>query len=222
MGEQVTQWKHIELEQCKRTDPRYQDFRNRHYVSNRGCHGQQLHYLVWLSDGDQIILGGIISGASAVWSVKLRDEFFGLTKDNRQGGLPSIVNNVVFRLEVHEKNLATRVLSLWRRRVSADWRAKYGVAVHGFETFVVEEPHRKGALYLADNWTLLGETAGNTKSHKGLANKTERLATTPKLIFCLKIPKTQLSTSYTSTWRRGKPKVGAGGTANEYDGSDMA
>ena len=36
----------VELIRCKRTNPHYQDIRNRHYVANNGCHGQQLHYLV--------------------------------------------------------------------------------------------------------------------------------------------------------------------------------
>ena len=123
----------IELLRCKRTNDTYQEIRNRHYVENRGCHGQQLHYLIEL-DG---VVVGIISGASSIWAVKARDAFFGLTKDNKKKGLPSIINNVVFRLETHEKNLATRVLSLWRKRVAVDWQERYGVQVHGFETFVV-------------------------------------------------------------------------------------
>jgi len=186
----------IELERCKRTNEIYQDIRNRHYVENKGCHGQQLHYLIKLN-GDVV---GIISGASSVWAVKSRDEYFGLTKDNKRKGLPSIINNVVFRLEHHEPNLATRVLSLWRRRIAKDWEERYNVIVHGFETFVVEEDFRKGALYKADNWDFLGVTAGSTKSHKGLANKSVRKTTIPKLIFAKKIKGTKLSTEYTATW----------------------
>lgn len=186
----------IELVRCKRTDPVYQDIRNRHYVANRGTHGQQLHYLINLDDTTV----GIISGASSVWAVKSRDEYFGLNKDNKRVALPSIVNNTVFRLEKHIPNLATFVLSRWRKRVATDWEDRYGVKVHGFETFVVEEDHRKGALYLADNWLYLGETAGSTKTHKGLNNKSERIATSVKMIYAKKIPNTTLSTSYTPTW----------------------
>ena len=61
------------LERCKRTDPRYVEMRDRHYIPNKGCHGQQMHYLVF--EGGQHV--GIISGASSVWSVKARDVFFG-------------------------------------------------------------------------------------------------------------------------------------------------
>ena len=44
----------IELLRCKRTDDTYQEIRNRHYVENRGCHGQQLHYLIKL---DGVVVG---------------------------------------------------------------------------------------------------------------------------------------------------------------------
>lgn len=186
----------IDLVRCKRTNEVYQEIRNRHYVPNRGTHGQQIHYLIRL-DGKIV---GIISGASSVWAVKSRDEYFGLTKDNKKVALPSIINNVVFRLEVHLPNLATQVLKVWRNQVSKDWEERYHVAVHGFETFVVEEDYRKGSLYKADNWTFLGVTQGNTKTHKGLSTPSQRVSTSPKLIFAKKIPNTQLSTSYTPTW----------------------
>lgn len=187
----------LRLQKCKRTDALYQDIRNRHYVANKGCHGQQLHYLIYYDDK----LVGIISGASSVYAVKARDEYFGLTKENKRKGLPSIVNNVVFRLEYHEKNLATRVLALWRKTIAKDWQERYGVIVHGFETFVVEKDFRKGALYKADNWDFLGYTAGSTKTHsKGMNSKHERVNTIPKMLFCKKIKGTKLSTEYTPTW----------------------
>ena len=191
----------IALIRCKRTDPRYAAMRDRHYIPNKGCHGQQMHYFIMLN-GEHV---GVISGASAVWAVASRDAFFGLTKDNRKAALPSIINNVVFRLEVHRPNLATQVLALWRRTIAKDWEARYGVKVAGFETFVIEEPHRKGALYRADNWTFLGETTGRTKIHEeaaGLKAKTEWGDTSKKLIFAKKVKGATLSTKYHSAWRR--------------------
>ena len=189
----------LELLRCKRTDPKYQEIRNRHYVPNNGTHGQQLHYLINL-DGATV---GIISGASCVFAVKSRDEYFGLTKENKKVALPSIINNTVFRLEEHSiRNLATQVLSLWRKRISIDWEERYKVKVHGFETFVVETDTRKGTLYKADNWDFVGYTSGNTKvHHTGMGGKSERISTTTKMIYCLKIKGTSLSTSYTPTWR---------------------
>jgi hypothetical protein len=119
----------IRFERCKRTDPRYVAIRNRHYVPNNGACGRQLHYVIWYRE--EIV--GVISGGSSAFGVKLRDEFFGLDlcksfdeyfEDEcgelpsiRNGMLGAIINNTIFRLEMHEDNLATRILACWRRQV---------------------------------------------------------------------------------------------------------
>ena len=101
---------HIDLALCQRTHPAYVMFRDRHYIRNSGCHGQQLHYLVMI-DG---MLHGILSGASAVYGVRTRDQFFGLSKekDLRHAQLSSIICNVVYRLENAPRNAATQALAL--------------------------------------------------------------------------------------------------------------
>lgn len=190
----------IKLEFCKLSDPRYQDIRNRHYVENRGCHGQQVHFLIYYQD----ILSGIISGGSSVYAVKPRDEFFGIPKDKilrQKFYLPSIVNNTVFRIENHVPNLPTCVLAKFRKTMCELWKLLYGVDVIGFETFVVETDYRKGTLYKADNWQYLGETQGSTKQHNGLKNKSTRKKTESKLIYCIKTGKDIGETAYESSWR---------------------
>lgn len=191
----------IKLEFCKRSDSRYQEIRNRHYVENKGTHGQQIHFIIWYDSE----IAGIISGASSVFAVKDRDDFFKIPKDKHEKTkkyLPSIINNTVFRLEKHIPNLATAVLSKWRKVCSKLWFELYGVEVIGFETFVVEEDYRKGTLYKADNWLYVGETKGSTKSHNGLDNKSTRIKTSIKMIYCKwagknKTPKNE----YISSWR---------------------
>jgi hypothetical protein len=149
-------------------------------------------------------LVGIISGASSVYAVKPRDDFFAIPKDKttkQKRYLPSIINNVVFRLEKRVPNLGTRVLSLFRKTSIILWKRLYKVDVIGFETFVIEKDFRKGSLYKADNWTLLGETKGSTKSHKGLKNKSERVSTEVKLIFAIKTKTKVPQEDYLSSWR---------------------
>jgi hypothetical protein len=171
----------IELVLCKRSDPRYQEIRSRHYVENHGCIGRQLHYLVYLDEN----LVGIISGASPVWACSPRDKFFGIENSNREKLVGHhIVNNVVFRLEEKIPNLGTQVLSLWRKRVRKDWNERYGDDILGFETFIFGE-NRTGAMYKADNWLYVGETQGNTKfKPHGAYGITERKQVEKKLIFC--------------------------------------
>jgi len=192
----------MELIVVQRSDIEYQAIRDRHYVLNNGTHGQQIHYLI-KSENKSI---GIISGASSVYGVKARDDFFEIPMNpiiKQKFYLPAIVNNVVFRLEVHERNAATQLLSAWRKSISSLWQYIYDIPVIGFETFIVEESYRKGTLYKADNWTFVGETSGSTKSHNGLINKSVRLETSRKLIYCKWNSKRKIipTIEYVSSWR---------------------
>lgn len=187
----------VKLWRCDRTHPAYQEIRNRHYVPNHGSVGQQIHYLILL-DGEVV---GIISGGSAAYAVGCRDEYFGITKENRRIALNGIVDNTVFRLERNLPNLGTQILAMWRRRIAEDWYNRYGVKVAGFETFIVEESYRKGAMYKADNWDFVGETQGSTKFHQhGVEKKFERREVEKKLVYCKWIRGGRLPTEYFATW----------------------
>jgi hypothetical protein len=83
----------LRLEFCSSRD--VADFENRHYVEKmpksyfratehskpagkpRGHHGQQVHFLIWYR-GENV---GAISGGSSVYGTKVRDTFFGITKN---------------------------------------------------------------------------------------------------------------------------------------------
>jgi uncharacterized protein DUF4338 len=123
------------LEFCSAGDPRYEAIRKEHYVVHKGCHGQQIHFMVWYKGR----IAGIISGASPVYASPPRDSFFKITSENRKKVINGIVDNVVFRLVNHERNLGSRVLALWEKAVSQTWQLLYGVEVFGFETFIVRE-----------------------------------------------------------------------------------
>lgn len=192
----------LKFEFVKRTDSRYQEIRNRHYIPNSGTHGQQIHFVIHYKNK----VFGIISGASSVYGVKARDQFFKIPADKevkQKYFLPAIINNTVFRLEYHEKNLATKVLSKWRRLIAWMWEEIYDVPVIGFETFVIENDTRKGTLYKADNWTYCGETAGSTKSHKGMKNPSTRKSTEVKMIYCKWLKNKEITPKkpYKSSWK---------------------
>ena len=195
----------LALEFCSREDSQYKKIRDLHYVENKGAHAQQVHFLVWYKGA----LAGIISGGSAAYAVASRDSFFGITRANREKVLNGLVDNTVFRLVKNEPNLSTRVLSLWREVIPFVWEDLYGVTVFGFETFVVEENHRKGSLYKADNWTFVGETSGNAKSHEsGLTEALTRKTVDPKLVFCKwrKGFSTPVESNYVSSWKGETPE----------------
>ena len=224
----------IHLQFCSSSD--IQSFEERHYVAamseqeeqwrtekskavgkKKGHHGQQVHYLIWYHTGEVWENVGAISGGSAVFSTRVRDEFFHLNKENRTKCLNGIIDNTLFRLEKPEFNLASQIVSIWRRQVVKDWEYLYDVRPYGFETFVefaeIEgDRQRVGCLYRADNWTFVGETSGNTKNHVGVGltggraggkGAFHRMTVPKKLVFCKWIkPFTEPQIcEYKSSWK---------------------
>lgn len=186
----------------------------------RGHHGQQIHYFVWYETEYGWENVGAISGGSAVYATGVRDDFFHITTENREKVINGIIDNTLFRLEKHEFNLASRIVSLWRKVVVKDWEGLYGVKPFGLETFVefgeIDDcTQRVGSLYLADNWTRVGETSGIAKSHvgKGLTgglhgNPFTREDVPKKIVFCKWIkPFTEPQVcEYKSSWRGHTPE----------------
>ena len=193
----------VRLELVKRSNPLYKQFRSRHYIPDRGLVGQQLQYLVFY--GSEVV--GVIGGSSAVFTSQARDEFWGFSedRDERTRQLNSVINNNIFRLEYPAPNLATMVLSMWRKQIASDWENLYGVEVAGFETFVVEErlwngKTRNGACYRADNWEMLGITRGYGDTNvRGREHKDKTLKAR-KLIYAKRIPGRELCSTYTTSW----------------------
>lgn len=186
----------------------------------RGHHGQQIHYLIWYETDDGWKNVGAISGGSAVYATGVRDDFFHITKENREKVINGIIDNTLFRLELHEYNLASKIVSRWRQVVVKDWESLYGVKPYGFETFVEfaeidAVTQRVGSLYLADNWTRVGETSGTAKNHVGVGltgglhgNPFTREKVSKKIVLCKWInPFTEPQTcEYKSSWRGQTPE----------------
>ena len=193
----------VRLELVKTSHPQYVEYRKKHYIPNRGVVGQQLQYLIFY---DEKVVG-VIGGASAVYKTEKRDIYFGLStdKDLKTRQLNSIINNNIFKLDYPAKNLATIVISKWRRQIAKDWEELYGVEVAAFETFVVEErlwngKTRNGACYRADNWQLVGITRGYGKTNTRGRTHNNKLLKSQKLIYCLRLKGKKFCTEYTTAW----------------------
>ena len=193
----------MRLELVRRTDPVYKQYRNNHYIPDRGLVGQQLQYLIFY--GKEVV--GVIGGASSAFTSQSRDKYWELStdKDEKNCQLNSIINNNIFKLNYPAPNLATIVLSKWRKQILKDWEELYEVKVAGFETFVVEErlwngKTRNGACYRADNWELVGITKGYGDTNiRGREHKDKRLQS-KKLIYCRKVKGQQLCSTYSASW----------------------
>ena len=193
----------VRLELVQRSNPLYQQFRQAHYIPERGLVGQQLLYLIFYAN--EVV--GVIGGASAVFANEARDEFFGLSseKDLKTRQLNSIINNAIYRLEHAAPNLASIVLSKWRKQIAIDWQRLYGVEVAGFETFVVEErlwngQKRDGACYRADGWECMGITKGYGDTNVRGREHQSKILKSRKLVYCKMIPGKELCSEYSTAW----------------------
>lgn len=176
----------IKLQLSNKGDDEVQYLMSIHYSHPKGFVGRQIIYKIYNDDEFK----GVITGGSATLHLPNRNIFFG-----NKFNLQYIINNNFFHLiDGHnDKNLGTKVLSLWRRQVVKDWVNRYGGEVIGFETLV--ELPRSGSIYKADNWTLVGQTKGFTcrrvaGTEKGVFSGGKRIWNTnedelkPKLVFC--------------------------------------
>lgn len=131
-----------------------------HYLGLPKLVGEHLRYMVY-SNGQA---AACLSWASAAWKVKARDQFIGWDEETKRKNLHLVANNTRFLIPdwIKVKHLASRVLALNLRRLSADWQKTYGHPVYLAETFV-DLSRFKGVCYRAANWIFVGQTSGSAK-----------------------------------------------------------
>ena len=134
-----------------------------HYLGYTQPVGEHLKYIAFHEDRPLACL----AWASAPWHIKARDRFIGWTKHERQQNLHLIANNTRFLIPpwIRIPCLASRLLSVSRRKLSEHWLGLYNHPIYLVETFVDVERF-SGACYKADNWILAGLTTGRGKSNK--------------------------------------------------------
>ncbi len=155
----------LDLLPIKRTDPRILANMAIHYSAPKGFVGRNICYAI-LWGG---LYYGSIVGGSATLHLPGRDAFFGLDTHThthtRTERLNQIVNNIFYHVEKVDGRYPCRwftveVLEAFRAQVVADWKARYGDDVIGFESLV--ELPRTGECYQRDGWALVGQTKGYT------------------------------------------------------------
>ncbi len=125
--------------------------------------GAQIRYLITCEAG---VLGGLSFSAPA-WRLAPRDAWIGWNDAQRRAGLSKVVANSRFLIlpSVQVPHLASHVLALALKRLSADWQARYAIAPVLVETFVDCTRYR-GTCYRAANWRLLGQTQGRGRQDR--------------------------------------------------------
>ena len=147
-----------------------------HYLGSLPKIGNTIWYVASLQ-GEWLAL---LSFSAAALKCAARDRWIGWGFRHQFDRLNLVANNSRFLIlpDCHHKNLASRVLSLCRKRIQADWLARFGYPLLLLETFV--DPTRyHGTLYRADNWRLLGHTKGYQRTRTGYSQAPH----TPKMVF---------------------------------------
>jgi hypothetical protein len=108
----------------------------------------------------------MVFGAAA-WKVAERDRFIGWSIEQRGKLLAGIANQQRFLILpwVRVPQLASHLLVLAARRLSADWQTRYGHPVWLMESFVEQESFA-GTSYRAAGWICLGQTTGRTRQDR--------------------------------------------------------
>ena len=132
-----------------------------HYLGYPGPVGEHLAYLARDRHGRD--LACLLFGAAA-WKTAPRDQFIGWDPAVRARHLNLLTNNTRFLILpwVRVPHLASHILALTLRRLSADWQAQYGHPIYLVETFV-DRSRFQGTCYRAANWMCVGQTQGRSR-----------------------------------------------------------
>ena len=140
-----------------------------HYLGFKQFAGRGLRYVAeW--NGQWLALLGWQTG---VFQCRPRDEWLSWHKAVQFRRLHLCANNTRFLILPRGrglKNLASRVLGLNLRRLSADWQERWGHSLELAETFIDPQRYR-GTCYRAANWIKLGLTKGYARSNGKYTDK---------------------------------------------------
>ena len=139
------------------------------YVPSSKSVGRRIHWVIYDDDTFPLHAVGMIGIGSSVYPPpKDMLEFIGLSKSEYKDVFNSVANNWRFCMKKSIKNGGTQVLKQVRQLAPNAWKEKYGDDLNYLITFV--GGGNTGAVYKADNWSMVGETAGLPK-HKMVSMK---------------------------------------------------
>lgn len=142
------------------------------YVKYKDSPTRNIRWLIYESTSGNLL--GAIGISSATIAVAARDRHIGWNNAQRMGKLCHLANNSRFCLIPNGsgdglRNVGTMALKQLRIEGARRWKEKYGDDLLLLETFVQPERDKKyhghktrnGAIYRADNWIEVGQTAGH-------------------------------------------------------------
>lgn len=133
-----------------------------HYLHGATLVGECLRYVAMDEGGEWVALLGF---CSAAFHLQAREAYLGWSSEQRQRRRRLVAQNSRFLIlpGVVCPNLASRVLTLCARQLSADWEQLHGHGILLLESFVDPERYL-GTCYRAAGWQRLGGTRGYARS----------------------------------------------------------
>ena len=142
------------------------------YVPNNSSVGRRIDWLVYHNDEERFgipkAVGMVGIGSSVNPPPKDILRYVGMKKDEYKDNFNKFGNNWRFCMVKSIKNAGTQVLKQLRKQAPVEWKKKYGDDLKWLITFVAGG--NNGAVYKADNWKQIGETAVLPK-HKAVSMK---------------------------------------------------
>lgn len=136
------------------------------YVASARTVGRVLKYLIY--DGDELI-GTFWVGSGFKPTPKAILDYFQVSQKEYDKIFNEVADNKRFAMSKHVKNAGTIAIKLIRKRVKQDWKDRYGDDLKAILTTIGSG--KSGAVYKADNWIKIGETAGLPKDRKSMSMK---------------------------------------------------
>jgi hypothetical protein len=139
------------------------------YVPTSDSVGRRIDWLIYEDDGFGARPVGMIGLGSSVYPPP-KDILvqMGTSMEQYRSIFNSIANNWRFCMVKSIPNAGTQILKQLRTIAPAAWKQKYGDDLKILITFVAGG--NNGAVYLADNWKVIGKTAG-LPEHKSSSMK---------------------------------------------------
>ena len=139
------------------------------YVPSHQSVGRRIDWLIYDDDTFPLQAVGMIGIGSSVYPPpKAMLNYMKLSKSEYKDVFNSVSNNWRFCMKKSIKNGGTQILKQLRLLAPKAWKDKYGDDLKYLITFVGGD--NNGAVYKADNWKMVGETAGLPK-HKSSSMK---------------------------------------------------
>ena len=139
------------------------------YVASNSSVGRRIDWLIYDDGGfPQYPIGMIGIGSSVYPPPKDILNELGVSKEEYKSIFNSIGNNWRFCMTKRIPNAGTQILKQLRLLAPNAWKQRYGDDLKWLITFVAGG--NNGAVYLADNWKIIGKTAGLPK-HKSSSMK---------------------------------------------------